>query len=126
MSRVSGKLGLGSIVFLLSLLALWLCTAALASQQRDSSPETTLPALPPNLAGRVEPGLLRQVLEASSEQEFRFIVELQTQADLSVLEERVASPEQMASTLQAEAARSQVDLLSFLEAELVAGRVTGV
>jgi len=126
MNRVPGKLWLAGSVLLVLLLAGWLQSAALASQEPDPSSKAALFALPPDLASRVEPGLLKQVLAASPEREFRFLVELQDQADLSALRGQASSPEQVVGALQAKAAQSQTGILSFLKAESAAGRVTDV
>jgi uncharacterized repeat protein (TIGR01451 family) len=125
MNRATGHLLLAASILLTVLLVTFSQSAALASppQGADPSPGPASEALSPQLAGRVEPRLLKQVLRASPDREYRFIVELKEQADLSALRGRAASPEQVVNALQASAAQSQAGILSFLKTESAAGRV---
>ncbi|MEJ2208782.1 MAG: S8 family serine peptidase, partial [Anaerolineae bacterium] len=111
-----------------SLLPILVLAGLIQSAAQSLPPEDpTGPEVAPHPGlGRVEPALLKQVLEASPGQSFRVIVELQNQADLSAWQAQSAGPEQVVGALQAEAARSQASLLSFLDAESTAGRVTDV
>ncbi len=123
MNRALSKLLLAVSALPILVLASLMQSAAQPPHPRDPN---GLEVAPQSRLGRIEPALLKQVLEAGSEQEFRFIVELQDQAALSALREQTASPEQVVGALRAASARSQADLLSFLKAESAARRVTRV
>ncbi len=120
-----GRLWLAASVLLVLVLASLLQGAVLAAQDPIPEPKAPVPALPDDIASRVEPGLLKRVLGAAPGEEHRFIVELKDQADLS-LRGQVADPQQVAGLLQANAAQSQAGVLSFLATESAAGRVSKV
>lgn len=126
MIRVPDKGLLAVGLTLLLLLAIWLNSAVIAAQYPIPKPKAPLPALPDDVASRVEPGLLKRVLNAGPGEEHRFIVELKDQANLTLLRGQVAGPDQVVGLLQANAARGQAGVLSFLATESATGRVSNV
>jgi uncharacterized repeat protein (TIGR01451 family) len=122
-SRAHGGLWLVGSVLPILVLAGLMQHAALASQNPSPSVQA---ALSPGLVGRIEPGLLKQVLALSPEAQVRVIVELTKKADLAVLRGQAAGPEQVMGLLESTAVQSQAGLLTFLKTESRAGRVSSI
>jgi uncharacterized repeat protein (TIGR01451 family) len=80
---------------------------------------TTLPT-------KVEPMLLKQVLEGDLDDQYRFIVELAPQANLESLPYNLTRSERhlaLVALLQSTARQTQADLLAFLQEQQTEGRV---
>lgn len=75
---------------------------------------------------KVEPVLLKQALEGDPGQQYRFIVELDSQANLAFLNpglSRIDRHRQVAIQLQATARQTQTDLLAYLQERHAEGQV---
>lgn len=114
---------------LLLLVLILQATTSLAGQE----PPSPAPGWPPEtldaLRTRVEPALLKEVLEGESGDQLRFIAELASQVDLSSLPataSRGDSRQQLVAQLQATAVESQADLLALLRARQSVGQVQEV
>ncbi|HSJ54647.1 MAG TPA: S8 family serine peptidase, partial [Anaerolineae bacterium] len=114
---------------LLLLVLMVQATASLSAQ----GPTTRDPGWPPDslaaLRARVEPALLKEVLQGESDDPVRFIVEMDRQADLSSLRAtagRGDRQQQLVTLLQTTAAESQAELLALLRARQESGQVQEV
>jgi uncharacterized repeat protein (TIGR01451 family) len=86
------------------------------------------PSTPRSLA-KIDPALLKEVLEGAPEDRVRFIVELAEQRRLTAFageSDRLGRRQQVVTELQATARRSQAGLLAFLQDRQADGRVTGL
>jgi uncharacterized repeat protein (TIGR01451 family) len=86
-------------------------------------------SLPASAPGRIEPALLKQVLDSAPGGQVPLIAELREQADLSSVPSGSSSPEQVGSVvalLKTTASRSQAELLAFLQAQQQAGHASQV
>jgi uncharacterized repeat protein (TIGR01451 family) len=85
--------------------------------------------LAPASLAKVEPSLLKQVLEGNPADSYRFIVELMPKASLQGFPEEISRAErqlQVVTHLQTTAQQAQAELLAFLQQQQAAGRVEGI
>ncbi len=83
----------------------------------------------PELPIRIEPSLLRRLLEGAPDDQHRFIIELKQQANLGSLADglpRLDRRAQIVHQLKALASQTQFELLSFLQAQRAGGQVQEV
>jgi uncharacterized repeat protein (TIGR01451 family) len=95
--------------------------------RRDSAVE--LADASHGLAGKVEPGLLKQVMGGDEGDSYRFIVEMAHQTDALAAPTGLSRDERqhlVVKRLETTARSAQADVLTFLEAQQAAGRVQEV
>jgi len=124
----------------LVLLGAWFAVSPLGSHASEQKPldSRTLPKgsvdqrdqfagqLPAALRHRIEPQLLRSLLESEPKDQFHFIVELTEQTDLSELVSdlpRQARGDRVVASLQESARQTQASLIVFLDARQSEGHV---
>lgn len=81
------------------------------------------------LVSRIEPALLKQVVDGTPGDHFRVVVELNQQTDLAALPDglsRMDSQRWLVTELQSTAEREQAELLTFLQAQQARGQVQQV
>ena len=96
----------------------------------DTPKKAAQPAAPlPETPAKIEPSLLKQVLEGNPGQSYRFIVELMPQAGLQARPQGTSRPErqlQVVTRLQTTARQAQAELLAFLQQQQATGQVQEV